>query len=471
VRANTSKAAGKWYWEVKIDTDVPDTAIRVGIGTSAASLDSGVGDNANGYGYGGFSGKKWYNGANPAYGSTYTTGDVIGVALDLDAGKIWWARNNSWQAAGDPAAGANEAYSGVAGTFFPMVSSACNGNVLIGKFNSVDQTYSPPAGFSSICPDIGFILTSALTSTSSIDCNFRIDFAPGPLVAIGALVPGEVRLGDIVCGTPINATASLDAAIHMVIEPCSFSAASSMEATTQIGINVKALSANAVLSCDDCFNYAQIDSPCPTPSGDFDAVFRYARIEASPPVPTASFRVGRIIEGDSPTPDFTCIAYHGRNPSLIAIAPVPICSMRVGLSLDAAVPAPTCCMVATTHHLATIFGNVPTPTCTIIASTENIAIINGRVPVPRGKFTTTIGNVANMCGRCPVSNCSMRALVGTVVSLYGRVPVPGPLVRFYASPLNVTITLAGPVPVPTMTSKVLCSLPSLMLRYERGKIR
>ncbi|MCD6163687.1 MAG: LamG domain-containing protein, partial [candidate division Zixibacteria bacterium] len=62
----------------------------------------------------------------------------------------------------------------------------------------------------------------------------------------------------------------------------------------------------------------QINDYCPTPTCEMSAVFRYARIEASPPIPTASFRIGRIIEGYCPVPGFTCTAYSGRNPSIIA---------------------------------------------------------------------------------------------------------------------------------------------------------
>lgn len=146
-RATNSKASGKFYWEVRVDTDNPSTAIRIGIGTSAASLSSGVGDDINGYGYGGRFGKKYYNGGNPDYGATYTAGDIIGVALDLDAGKIWWSKNGVWQASGDPGAGTGEAYSGISGTFFPMQSTGVSGDVLTARFHSSDFTYSPPSGF------------------------------------------------------------------------------------------------------------------------------------------------------------------------------------------------------------------------------------------------------------------------------------------------------------------------------------
>ena len=106
-----------------------------------------------------------------------------------------------------------------------------------------------------------------------------------------------------------------------------------------------------------------------------------------------------------------------------------------------------------------------------MADTENITVISASAPCPRGLFATTIGNVANIHGRVPVPTCLIEAIAGIVVSLEGRVPVPGPLVRFYASEMNVSITLEGDVPVPTMISSVLCSMPSSVLRHERGEVR
>jgi len=222
----------------------------------------------------------------------------------------------------------------------------------------------------------------------------------------------------------------------------------------------------------------QIDDYCPTPICAMSAVFRYARIEASPPVPTASFKIGRIIEGDSPVPDFTCIAYHGRNPSLIASAPCPTCSMRIGLSLSdiatisrkAGVPIPTGHIVATSVHLATMYGNTPCPLFTCDGDTENIAVISASVPSPTGLFNTTIGNVCTILGRVACPSCSIVALTGQVISLAGNVPVPGSLVRFYASLKNETITLVGTAPTPLMISKVH-GLTSSVLRHVRGDVR
>ena len=45
------------------------------------------------------------------YGDTWrSNGDIIGCALDMDNGKVWWSKNGTWQNSGDPAAGTNAAF-------------------------------------------------------------------------------------------------------------------------------------------------------------------------------------------------------------------------------------------------------------------------------------------------------------------------------------------------------------------------
>jgi hypothetical protein len=40
-----------------------------------------------------------------AFGNTYTDGDIIGIALDLDNLKIYFSKNGVWQNSGDPTSG------------------------------------------------------------------------------------------------------------------------------------------------------------------------------------------------------------------------------------------------------------------------------------------------------------------------------------------------------------------------------
>ncbi len=153
VRGNVGKASGKWYFEVTCtDIDTGGGSHTVGIGTSSASLTEGIGSDSGGYGYEHSTGNKWHTPTYTNLGATYTSGDKIGVAYDLDNGKIWWSKNGTWLGSGDPGAGTNAAFTGLSGTFYPMFSffySSGTGNVTINQGEST-FAYTVPSGFTGI---------------------------------------------------------------------------------------------------------------------------------------------------------------------------------------------------------------------------------------------------------------------------------------------------------------------------------
>ena len=149
IRSIEGKSSGKWYWETTIDVDSAFHYIRVGVGTVDASLSLQIGNDAYAYGYSAENGEKYNNNVSPAYGATYTTGDIIGVALDMDNGKLWWSKNGVWQASGNPGAGTNEAYSGLSGTFFAMFSPQITTDQGTANFGASSFSYTVPTGFNS----------------------------------------------------------------------------------------------------------------------------------------------------------------------------------------------------------------------------------------------------------------------------------------------------------------------------------
>ena len=98
-------SAGKWYWEVKPTTGSTDYMIGVS-STQTTSDTFELGNYPNDYGYAGASGIVRSNDANTAYGDTYTTNDIIGVALDLDNNKLYFSKNGTFQDSGVPTSGA-----------------------------------------------------------------------------------------------------------------------------------------------------------------------------------------------------------------------------------------------------------------------------------------------------------------------------------------------------------------------------
>jgi len=98
--------SGKWYCEVKV-TDI-GSASKYGIIDVLQYNDNGnlfynVASGTRAWTYRGFQGKV-YNNTNDAggasYGNSFTTNDIIGIYLDCDNNKVYWAKNGTVQNSG-----------------------------------------------------------------------------------------------------------------------------------------------------------------------------------------------------------------------------------------------------------------------------------------------------------------------------------------------------------------------------------
>ena len=137
-------SSGKWYWELTFGGSLG----MVGIVPASAPPTTDLGYTATSYGYRSSTGTKYNNGSATAYGNTYTTNDVIGVALDLDNGKLFFSKNNTWQNSGDPAAGTNAAFTGLSGSFMPAAGTPdTTAATWYWNFGQRPFTYTPPTGF------------------------------------------------------------------------------------------------------------------------------------------------------------------------------------------------------------------------------------------------------------------------------------------------------------------------------------
>lgn len=100
---------GKWYMEFKI-TDINSNNMTVGVGNDQGVLFSDFRENvdwwnaSNSYAYEN-NGNKRSTGVNSSYGASYTTGDIIGIALDMDNRKLYFSKNGTFQDSGDPTSG------------------------------------------------------------------------------------------------------------------------------------------------------------------------------------------------------------------------------------------------------------------------------------------------------------------------------------------------------------------------------
>jgi len=131
-------SSGKWYWEV---TSTGDDAVgtMIGIAGSSVALTGGFYQSASGYSYYSQGGNKFNNSSGVSYGASYTTGDVIGVALDLSAGTLTFYKNNTSQ---------GTAFTGLTGSFTPAICDGGTGSISVSaNFGQRPFTYTPPTGF------------------------------------------------------------------------------------------------------------------------------------------------------------------------------------------------------------------------------------------------------------------------------------------------------------------------------------
>ena len=124
-------SSGKFYYEVKITDVVNYTQLGVVDESDVNGLASTyVGNKAKGWGYNAGTGEYYNNGTGTSYGASYGNNDVIGIAIDADNNKLYFAKNGTWQNSGDPTSGATGtgaiSISHATGydTWFPAVS--CN---------------------------------------------------------------------------------------------------------------------------------------------------------------------------------------------------------------------------------------------------------------------------------------------------------------------------------------------------------
>jgi len=96
---------GKWYAEFKA-TSVASNGMTAGIVEEAYPNNLGfVGDTGSiGYHY---NGTVYNRGSSSAFGNSYAQGDIIGVAMDLTNGYVYFSKNGTFQNSGDPTSGSS----------------------------------------------------------------------------------------------------------------------------------------------------------------------------------------------------------------------------------------------------------------------------------------------------------------------------------------------------------------------------
>jgi hypothetical protein len=153
--ATIASTSGKFYWEVTVNggyggfgiADSNNSAF-----TSVVCTTSSVTANPGQYTWGWnleiSNGNKQNNNVSTSYGSAASSGDVYMCAVDIDNGKVWWGKNGTWFASGNPASGTNAAFTNVSGNIIPYFSPTDAGGWTQDiNFGQRPFSYTPPTGY------------------------------------------------------------------------------------------------------------------------------------------------------------------------------------------------------------------------------------------------------------------------------------------------------------------------------------
>ena len=98
--------SGKWYAEYKATVVGTNATMRFGIESSDFHAADGLCNVAASAWAS--NGNKGRNATDTSHGDSYDDNDIIGVAVDLDNGAIYFSKNGTWQNSSDPESGASK---------------------------------------------------------------------------------------------------------------------------------------------------------------------------------------------------------------------------------------------------------------------------------------------------------------------------------------------------------------------------
>ena len=163
---------GKWYAEYKA-TDVENFGLGITplSGIFLNTTQNVVGDTGNGWGFyynwGTFNYR--YNSTNTGNATTFSNGDIVMIAMDLDNSKVFFGKNGTWLDSGDPVNGTNPAFSNVSSDDpigFAVACESANGSFNFGNgyfgttavsSATTDESglgifeYTVPSGYYALC--------------------------------------------------------------------------------------------------------------------------------------------------------------------------------------------------------------------------------------------------------------------------------------------------------------------------------
>jgi len=191
-------ASGKYYLECTVGSNTSaSSAVSFGLATSSVALDASNAVTGLYQLYASSSGFLSLNGSNVSSSlGTWTSGDVLQIAVDADNTKMWLGKNNTWYdssggTTGNPSTGANATSTTSMVGLFPF--SNCYQNNATWNAGQRAFAYTAPSGFKALCttnlptPTIGATSTTLANdyfdvktwSGNSSTQSIALEFAPG----------------------------------------------------------------------------------------------------------------------------------------------------------------------------------------------------------------------------------------------------------------------------------------------------
>lgn len=140
------RTTGKLYFELVTNTGGTKVyGVAHSLSTFAAA--SNPGEYGGDYFWYRSNGQAFRGGTYLGLVATWADGDIMGIAIDIDTGKVWASKNGT-PVAGNPAAGTGQLTTLTSGQAYPMGSTdGYAGITQTLRLQSGDFSYSPPSGF------------------------------------------------------------------------------------------------------------------------------------------------------------------------------------------------------------------------------------------------------------------------------------------------------------------------------------
>ena len=144
-------SSGKWYAEVKYTFGGTNNAY-VGVCPTKYSASTNMTGTVTDAAVLRMSNETYIEGSDTAniFPSGISSGDTIGIALDMDNQKVWFSLQGTYANSGDPATGTNAIFSGItAGETMTICGRPLN-STLNFNFGQRPFSYTPPSGFKAL---------------------------------------------------------------------------------------------------------------------------------------------------------------------------------------------------------------------------------------------------------------------------------------------------------------------------------